>query len=283
MKKSIKFFLGTCVTFIISKLQKIGIGRFIVDKILETIMNTEFHVKNEICDLRFLVPNSVNHMRGDTFFTKEPETLEWIDSMPESNILWDIGANVGIYSCYAAQTKNSTVYAFEPSVFNLELLARNIFQNDLTKKITIVTLPLYENITNSTLNMTSLELGGALSTFDKNFGDDGNVLKKIFEYRTIGISMEDSLNLLKIPQPDFIKMDVDGIEHIILKGGLSILNEVKGILIEVNYDFEHQANEVSSILTQAGLKLIDKRQADLISSSDRFGNTFNQIWKRIDA
>ena len=35
--------------------------------------------------------------RVNTFFTKEPETLEWIDSFnaKDKTIFWDIGANVG--------------------------------------------------------------------------------------------------------------------------------------------------------------------------------------------
>ena len=44
--------------------------------------------------------------------------------------------------------------------------------------------------------------------------------------------MVDAVNPLNIPQPDYIKMDVDGIEHLILKGGISILDKVKGLLVE---------------------------------------------------
>ena len=107
--------------------------------------------------------------------------------------------------------------------------------------------------------------------------------QKVFDFKTLGFSMEDSLNLFNIPQPDFIKMDVDGIEHLILNGGLAVLREVNEILIEVNDDFSHQAMEVKKILTECGLVLSEKRQAEIISTSDRFGNTYNQIWKRVNA
>jgi hypothetical protein len=88
--------------------------------------------------LKFIVPNYLSDWRAQTFSTKEPETLEWIDSMPEHCVLWDVGANIGIYSLYAAQSKGAKVFAFEPSIFNLELLARNIHTNKLHKKICIV-------------------------------------------------------------------------------------------------------------------------------------------------
>ena len=34
--------------------------------------------------------------------TKEPETLEWINSFEyrENSIFWDVGANIGLYSIY---------------------------------------------------------------------------------------------------------------------------------------------------------------------------------------
>ena len=40
-------------------------------------------------------------MESKYFFSKEPETLEWIDNFSkDSSIFWDIGANIGLYSIY---------------------------------------------------------------------------------------------------------------------------------------------------------------------------------------
>ena len=77
--------------------------------------------------LVFSTPNWLCKYRIDTFSTKEPETLLWLDSIPKGNVLWNIGANVRFYSIYAATIRNSIVYAFEPSVFNIKFFARNIF------------------------------------------------------------------------------------------------------------------------------------------------------------
>jgi hypothetical protein len=74
-----------------------------------------------------------------------------------------------------------------------------------------------------------------------------------------GINMDSIQTGLNIPKPDNIKMDVDGIEHFILKGGKQILENVKGILIEVNDNFNEQASECSSLLKEAGLKLAKKK------------------------
>ena len=83
-----------------------------------------------------------------------------------------VGANVGIYSVYAAKVRECKVYAFEPSVFNLEILARNIHLNELVEQVTIVPLPLSNRLQKSKLNMSTTDWGGALSTF-------GGLLQKL--------------------------------------------------------------------------------------------------------
>ena len=90
----------------------------------------------------FANPNRLCVNRARYFSEKEPETLEWIDKIEVGAVLWDIGANIGLYSVYAAKTRSCLVFAFEPSVFNLEFLARNIYMNNLSNNIVIVPLAL---------------------------------------------------------------------------------------------------------------------------------------------
>ena len=122
-------------------------------------------------------------------------------------------------------------------------------------------------------------MGGALSTFGQSYGHDGEVMRKVFEFPTIGLSMVDVLDPLKITQPDYIKMDVDGIEHLILKGGKPVLLKAKGILIEINDKFTVQADDASRYLKETGFTLKEKRHADYFDSYTGSGkHTFNQIW-----
>ena len=88
-------------------------------------------------EIKFFVPNQLLNWRVDTFFIKEPETLEWIDKFEkkENLIFWDIGANIGLYSIYnSLKNSKSTTIAFEPSSSNLRILTRNISINNLEKK-----------------------------------------------------------------------------------------------------------------------------------------------------
>ena len=91
--------------------------------------------------------------------------------------------------------------------------------------------------------------------------------------------MTDAVQILSIPQPDYVKMDVDGIEHLILNGGTQVLRNVKGVLIEVNDAFQEQSSQCQLLLTKAGLVMKEKRQSEMVyASSLGFQDSFNQIW-----
>jgi FkbM family methyltransferase len=249
------------------------LGRFIYQKIINAAMNQKKLVSYRSHQMIFTVPNGLNQYRISTFATKEPETLEWIEAVPEGSILWDVGANIGLYAIYAAKARNCRVFAFEPSVFNLELLARNIFLNALQSQVTIVPIALSDQLGSSMFKMSNTDWGGALSTFGESFDQNGNAMNEVFEYPTIGISMNDAVNLLEISVPKFIKIDVDGIEHFILRGGADVLQKVESVLVEINDDFIVQAEEAALHLKNAGLSL--HRKCDLGSI-----HQYNQWWVR---
>lgn len=281
MKRFIKLVVQECAKGFAKVNNKNFLGRVFNEEYLQEFLGFTHTVKYKGSDFKFYVPNLLNRFRAFTFSKKEPETLDWIDSIGENSVLWDVGANVGLYSIYAAQERNCKVWAFEPSVFNLELLAKNIFLNDLVDNICIVPLALTSSLGDNRMHMTTTQWGGALSSFGEKFGWDGKPVKDLFEFRTIGLNMVEAVELLKIPLPDYIKIDVDGIEHLILQGGEKILKQVKGVLIEVNDDFKEQKDKCEEILSKVNLSLLAKEQSDIVADSNAgFQNTFNQIWVR---
>jgi len=281
VKAQIKQLIKIAIRFLVGFSGRTRIGRYLFNQIINAAMERVNDVSHGELRLKFAAPNSLCDWRAKTFSTKEPETLEWIDSIPEESILWDVGANIGLYSVYAAKKRNCRIWAFEPSVFNLEQLARNIFVNGLTEQICIAPVALSDRLGFSQMRMTTTEWGGALSTFGQKFGWDGEAIRQVFKFQAIGLSMDDAVQKLEIPQPDYIKMDVDGLEHFILKGGLAVLRDIKGILIEVNDDFHEQAEQCQKLLSEAGLVLKEKRNSEIIASSTTgFQNCFNQIWVR---
>lgn len=80
-------------------------------------------------------------------------------------------------------------------------------------------------------------------------------------------------------RPDYLKIDVDGIEHLVLRGGEEVLRTCRSLLIEINDDFDELAQSCSDLLTQAGLSLKSKEHSDDMATG-RFANVYNQIWER---
>lgn len=87
------------------------------------------------CAIELEVLSEIEEYRASTYTTKEPETLEWIERYVRSgDVFYDIGANIGLYSLFAAKRLGGKckVYAFEPEALNYAQLSRNIFLNGLS-------------------------------------------------------------------------------------------------------------------------------------------------------
>ncbi len=119
MKDKIKKIAKRVLTFIVNLIGFTPAGRYFEASIINAARKRVVHVSHEGISLRFSAPNALSRFRYETFSSKEPETLEWINHLPSGAILWDIGANVGLYSIYAAKKRECKVWAFEPSIFNL--------------------------------------------------------------------------------------------------------------------------------------------------------------------
>lgn len=280
MKKIVKYVIEKFSKFIILFLDKLNSGRYFTDELVKNILVKKQTVKYDGIELEFYAPNRINYYRIKTFSTKEPETLEWISTFKKENVFWDIGANIGLYTCYAVKKTGSKVYAFEPSVFNLELLAKNIFLNSISEKTTIIPFPLNDVLSVKPFFMSSTDWGGALSTFSKSIDHEGKLMKSIFQHKTVGMSIDNCIDILKFEKPNYIKIDVDGIEHLILKGAVNTLKNTESILIEVNDNFEEQAKNIEKYLLSAGFKLIQKKHSSIKKQSKTFSSHHNQIWSR---
>ena len=238
-------------------------------------------------EVNFFIPNQLTDWRIETFFTKEPETLEWIDNFEKKDkiIFWDIGANIGLYSIYSVlRNENVSTISFEPSTSNLRVLSRNISINNLENKIKILSAPL-SNKENQFLTMNEGDFieGGALNTFGENYDFAGELFDTKMKYKILGTTIKNLLdnNILEIP--NYIKIDVDGIEHLILEGAGEYLKDkrIKSLSIEINEDFKEQYNKVIEIMDQNEFKLLHKKHNDeMFNNSKKFSKVFNYVFIR---
>ena len=289
MVKKISYIIFS-VLFFLDKIFKIITKRSILIWFNDFIQERSYKsIKILGKEIKFFVPNQLLEWRVDTYFSKEPETLEWIDSFQEKDnlIFWDIGANIGLYSIYnSLKHPKSTIIAFEPSSSNLRVLTRNISINNLEKNIKVVSIPLTnkENIFQEMKEGQFIE-GGALNSFGEKFDFEGKEFKPNMKYNLLGTTINYFLENSILDIPDYIKIDVDGIEHLILEGGDKFLNDkkVKSLSIEINENFKEQYDKVLNLMNKYEFKLLHKKHNDdMLSEQSRFKNTYNYIFKKLN-
>ena len=109
VKKIIKNIIQTAIQSIVKFSSSTSIGQHFETLIINSAMERCVEVSHDDFSFKFATPNALSKWRYETFSSKEPETLEWINAMPSESVLWDIGANVGLYSVYAAKKRNCKI------------------------------------------------------------------------------------------------------------------------------------------------------------------------------
>src|SRR6478735_744736 len=122
-------------------------------------LNPRCQLIHEGMTMQYCTPTMFTKWRVDTFFEKEPSTVEWLASFAPSAVLVDIGANVGMYTVWAAVTRGARVFAFEPEAQNYALLNRNIVLNDLGEQVTAYCVALSDAAGYSMLHLSNLDPG----------------------------------------------------------------------------------------------------------------------------
>ena len=256
----------------------------IIVRLLDKIKNDSYVEKKILHkNLKFYTPSVKSLWRIDNLLLNEPETIKWIDDFKEKKdfVFWDIGANIGVYTLYSlVKHPNLKVVSFEPSLANATVLTRNISINNFSDRFYYCGLPL----TNTELKTEEyieafFNEGSSGSTFGVNYTHGGKLIKRNNNYCTPGISIDSLIKKKIFPIPSYIKIDVDGIEHLILQGGETFLKDhsLIEISIELNENFKDQYDSSFDILKKSGFKFISK---DISTTNSNDNKTFNHIFKK---
>lgn len=206
---------------------------------------------------RFLPTNLTEYYRAITFFTKEEGTIAWLDNfLKEGDVLYDIGANIGLYSLYAGKLgRNVKTYAFEPHKFTFVNLMNNISINGLLGSIFPISIPLNDTSDVSTMNYAQLDSGTSMSQLGHAIHPEDGAFKPKLEEVVYSATLDELIWKRAIPTPNHIKIDVDGNEVKILKGMTKLLGSIgkpRSIQVEIN---PGQNAEVTAFLDSFGYKL----------------------------
>lgn len=229
-------------------------------------------------EYRFSSTNPLLLWRARTLFTKEPETLEWIRGFSAGDVFFDIGANVGTYSIYAANHCGQ-VYAFEPESANYAVLNRNIRLNDVAGRVRAFPLAISESRRLDSLRLQSTKAGAALHVFGHNLDFKSDSFTPAFEQGAIALSLDELVFDLGLTVPTHLKIDVDGLEAAVLAGAPRVLAHptLRSVLVEIN---ESQAADLAlvDLLVSFGFRVA--RKGELVVDGTGRARMVNYVFFR---
>jgi FkbM family methyltransferase len=197
----------------------------------------------------------IPRFRAETFWSKEPETLEWINqnlgSKSKIGLFIDVGANIGIYSLYASIVNQEvSIVSIEPFSANFLELEKNISLNNKQHQIVALEVALSSRSGRGNLRIADDRLGSSGSQIELT--DDSISAQTIVE---TGDHLVDSKNdlLSQTGGKVMLKIDTDGNELDVLLGFRESFGKglIGTVLVET-----HPSNriEIESYLNSVGLK-----------------------------
>ena len=231
--------------------------------------------------VRFYCLGDVSLWRVRTLRTKEPETVEWIDTFAEGDVFWDVGANIGIYSLYAAIERKARVLAFEPGAANYALINRNIELNQLDRAVTAYCLAFSDASEVNVLNMKNSGFGEAASSFGTAVDDSGTLFTPKFRQGMIGYSIDQFIDEFDPPFPNHLKIDVDGIEDRIIAGAAKTLADTRleSLSIELDAERPDYTESITKKICAGGLQFVGKQHSEMFETG-RFSGLYNYQFRR---
>lgn len=205
--------------------------------------------------LQFWAPGYKPAFRGISLFTKQPEIKGWIDGFQPGDVFWDIGANVGAYTLYASSKPGVRVVCFEPEASNYSVLVRNISLNRCFDRVTCYCLALSDKMSFSTLSSFHAVIGGSKHAFgDTASSWEQPDMEVVQQQGMLALSADELVQKFDFPQPNHVKLDVDGIEELILSGARQVLADprCRSVHMETQRHKSQEADASRLLLEECG-------------------------------
>ena len=217
--------------------------------------------------------------RAQTYQTKEPDTIAWIDTFfQRGDVIYDVGANIGQYSLYAAKRLKGhcQVLAFEPEALNYAKINKNIVLNGLSDAITSYCLAITDRMALDVFYVKSFAPGASLHAWEQPIGQGDVPFLPQHRQGMMGLSLDDLTERFSLPFPNHIKIDVDGIEDRIVYSASQTLADprLKSVLVEI-YIHKDIAEQIAAVFFQNSFIL---HNPDAVDAEP--GTAQNFIFKR---
>lgn len=163
--------------------------------------------------------------------------------------VYDVGANAGFYSLAFARLvgPSGTVVAIEPLPANVQKLLRHVALN---------------RIANIRVIQGAVAARSQLVGFETGADDFTGRIARDTRYLIPAVSLDELTTTGQMPDPDLLKIDVEGAEHSVLEGGRALLQRKAPQILLALHGHEPKRQCVT-LLKELGYSLFDLQRNPL--------------------
>lgn len=253
-------------------------------------LDVTYEIKTDTGAIKVFCDSETARIRAKNTLGWEPDTVKWIESFQSDDVLWDIGANIGIFTLYAASVKHIRVVAFDPLPLNCAGLYRNVVLNGLHDRVMFFCMAIADSERISLLHIPAVAdtVGGAGNSFDQTLDNYGEDVDALFALSTMGYSIDGLLEQFDIPFPNHLKIDIDGPPDPVIRGAEKALRDsrLKSVMIELSptriIQNKQAFDYVMRSLKGFGFQLVKSVGSDVNIPADQENYTLNNFFVRGD-
>lgn len=187
------------------------------------------------------------------------------DFIPQSGwTVFDVGANIGVFTLLQA-TQGARVYSFEPNPESYGRLLRNVTANKLSECVRLFPTALGDERVMGSLHVIGGGTTGGVVTPAKAGASVSGVAVPI-------TTLDEVVSTLPGLSIDLLKIDAEGSEAAILRGGERTLDHVQRIMVE--YHSRDLLRQVGEILARKGFAqemIVDYYAEDAAAGQNEVG------------
>ena len=191
--------------------------------------------------LLFAVFGETSGFRAKGLLTKQKATIAWIDDFRPDSTFWDIGANIGSYTLYAALRPDIRVVAFEPAAVNYFILAANCELNAFGERVDCLQIGMGAGKSVERLDISQFEPAHSFSFRGKgptrrSSQSEGGRRPLSSRQAALVLSMDELIEEYGLPCPNYVKIDVPAMTGAIIDGAARTLQrpELRELHIEAS-------------------------------------------------
>jgi FkbM family methyltransferase len=171
----------------------------------------------------------------------------------ENSCVIDVGAHVGVFTLFALRNGAKYVIAIEPNPQAVKYLIRNVYVNKVSSKVKVLPYAIGSERSKAKLYLHALSMGD--SSFEKKW--HGKDIMEAIECQII--KLDDIITMI----PDqclriALKVDVEGSEIEVLRSGLTLLQKVTFLALEIHgslKDLKERLKLITYLLLRLGFRI----------------------------